>query len=52
PLTGQVLEYFASLNIHVMEVFGQSECTGPQTMNITEAWKIGSCGRPLLVIFN
>eukprot|EP00904_Undaria_pinnatifida_P003114 jgi/Undpi1/12803/HiC_scaffold_7.g02470.m1 len=42
-----VLEHFASLNIHVLEVFGQSECTGPQTVNTKEAWKMGTCGRPM-----
>lgn len=45
----QILEYFASLNIHIMELFGQSECTGPQTHNTPEAWKMGSCGRPMVV---
>lgn len=46
---GQILEYFGSLNIHIMELFGQSECTGPQTHNTPEAWKMGSCGRPMVV---
>ena len=45
----QTLEYFASLNIHIFEVFGQSECTGPMAVTTREAWKMGSCGRPMLV---
>lgn len=45
----QIVEYFASLNIHILELFGQSECTGPQTFNTAEAWKIGTCGRPMVV---
>lgn len=45
----QTLEYFASLNIHIFEVFGQSECTGPMAVSTREAWKMGSCGRPMLV---
>lgn len=32
-----------------MEVFGQSECTGPMAVSTKEAWKMGSCGRPMLV---
>lgn len=43
------MEYFASLNMHIYEVFGQSECTGPHTYNKADAWKIGSVGRPLEV---
>lgn len=45
----QIQEYFASLNIHIWEAFGQSECTGPHTLSTKDAWKIGSVGRPLQV---
>ena len=31
-----------------LQLFGQSECTGPHTVNVTGEWKIGTCGRPLL----
>ncbi|CAM9369790.1 unnamed protein product, partial [Hapterophycus canaliculatus] len=48
PIAKETLEYFASLNIHIMEVFGQSECTGPMAVSTREAWKMGSCGRPML----
>lgn len=41
----QVLNYFASLDIPVLELFGQSESTGPHTSNFSYAWKIGSIGR-------
>lgn len=47
PIAAETLEYFGSLDIHVMEVFGQSECTGPHTASRPGAWKIGSCGRPM-----
>jgi hypothetical protein len=40
-----VLNYFASLDIPVMELFGQSESTGPHTSNFTFAWKVGTIGR-------
>ena len=47
PIAMETLEYFGSLDIQVMEVFGQSECTGPHTANRPGAWKIGTCGRPM-----
>jgi long-chain-fatty-acid--CoA ligase ACSBG len=30
PIEVKILKYFTSINIPVMELFGQSECTGPQ----------------------
>lgn len=45
PISPTVLEYFASLDIQVHELFGQSESTGPHTSNFDYAWKIGSIGR-------
>ena len=47
PIAPETLNYFASLNIPVYEVFGQSECTGPHTVSFRHCWKIGTCGRPL-----
>jgi long-chain-fatty-acid--CoA ligase ACSBG len=47
PISRETLEYFASLDIPVLELFGQSECTGPHSSSKLAAWKIGSCGRPL-----
>jgi long-chain-fatty-acid--CoA ligase ACSBG len=47
PIAQETLEYFGSLDIQIMEVFGQSECTGPHTASRPGAWKIGSCGRPM-----
>ena len=40
--------FFGSLDIPVYEVFGQSECTGPQTFNMPGKWKIGTCGSALV----
>lgn len=48
PIEEKILRYFASINLPIYELFGQSECTGPHTMNGPNAWKIGSCGRPIL----
>jgi len=47
PIELKVLNYFASIDIPIYELFGQSECTGPHTVNTPTAWKIGTCGRPL-----
>jgi long-chain-fatty-acid--CoA ligase ACSBG len=48
PIAPETLWYFASLDIPVYEVFGQSECTGPHTVSGAKCWKIGYCGRPIL----
>jgi long-chain-fatty-acid--CoA ligase ACSBG len=48
PISAETLRYFASLDIPVFEVFGQSECTGPHTVCCPGQWKIGTCGRPML----
>lgn len=48
PIEVKILKYFASLNIPIMELFGQSECTGPHAINTYTAFKIGTVGRPLL----
>merc|ERR1712165_323659 len=47
PIEVKILKYFASINIPILELFGQSECSGPQTTNTATAWKIGTVGRPL-----
>ena len=44
PISEVILRYFASLYIPIYELFGQSECTGPATVNKPGMWKIGSCG--------
>lgn len=47
PIARETLDYFASLDIPVLELFGQTESTGPHCSCKLSAWKIGSCGRPL-----
>jgi long-chain-fatty-acid--CoA ligase ACSBG len=44
PLSMEVLDYFNSLNIPIREVYGMSECTGPQTFNTLTEWRTGTCG--------
>lgn len=48
PIAAETLLYFASLDIPVLELFGQSECTGPHTASKHGAWRIGYCGRPMM----
>ena len=47
PIEIKILEYFASIDIPILELFGQSECSGPHCTNSPSGWKIGSIGRPL-----
>lgn len=39
-----VIRYFSKLNIPLYELFGQSECTGPHSINSPGKWKIGTVG--------
>jgi long-chain-fatty-acid--CoA ligase ACSBG len=47
PIEKKILTYFASLDLPIMEIFGQSECTGPHTVNKYSAFKLGTVGRPM-----
>lgn len=47
PIEVKILQYFASIDIPILELFGQSECSGPHATNSPSAWKIGTVGRPL-----
>jgi long-chain acyl-CoA synthetase len=45
PISVELLEFFGSLDLRVQEVYGQSEDTGPSTMNQQDAIRFGSGGR-------
>ena len=51
PINAGVLNFFASVNMPVLELFGMSENTGPTTMSFLspnkQGWRIGSAGCPL-----
>ncbi len=47
-LARDVLEFFASIDVVIREVYGQSEVTGPTSVNTRDATKLGAVGRPLL----
>jgi len=47
PIAGSTLDFFGRLGIHVMELYGMSECTGPQTIACPGFFKVGTCGHSL-----
>ncbi len=44
PIAREVLEFFASLDIPVLEVYGQSEDTGPTSFNLPNRFRFGTVG--------
>lgn len=47
PIAREVLEFFASLDLIVLEVYGQSEDTGPTSFNLPDNYRFGSVGPAL-----
>jgi len=47
PVTRETLEFFLSLDIPVLELYGMSECTGPATVSLPAAYRTGWAGRAL-----
>lgn len=47
PISTDTLEFFASLDIHICELYGQSEIVGATTLNTPQATRFGSVGRVL-----
>ena len=48
PIGKDVLEFFASLDIIIREVYGQSEVTGPTSVSTEDATHLGLLGRPMI----
>lgn len=44
PIAKETLEYFLSLNMPIYEVYGMSECAGPQTVSLPGMHRLGSTG--------
>jgi long-chain acyl-CoA synthetase len=47
PIAAEVLEFFASLDVVVLEVYGQSEDSGPTSFNTPTRYRFGSVGPAL-----
>ncbi|KAG2777347.1 hypothetical protein Pcac1_g12100 [Phytophthora cactorum] len=47
PTSLEVMHFFASLNMPLYELFGQTESTGPLTFSMPNKWKLGTVGPPL-----
>jgi long-chain acyl-CoA synthetase len=47
PVAREILEFFASLDIVVHEVYGQSEDNGPTSFNTKGANRFGTVGKPI-----
>lgn len=45
PISKSTLEFFLSLGVPIMEVYGMSECTGPATISLPNKYKTGSVGK-------
>ena len=44
PISRDTLEFFLSLGIPILEVYGMSECTGPATYSPPDNYRTGKCG--------
>ena len=47
PIDPEVIRFFATFDLHIGELYGQSESCGPITYKMENYWKIGSCGIPM-----
>ena len=47
PIAVETLEFFLSLGIPIMEIYGMSECTGPATISLPGSYRTGRAGRAL-----
>lgn len=47
PISQEVLEFFAGLDIPIYEVYGQSEDCGPTSFNLPGRTRLGTVGKPL-----
>ncbi len=47
PISTEIVKFFASLDIPIREVYGQSEDTGPTSFNLPGKTKFGTVGPPI-----
>ncbi len=44
PIAKETLDFFQSLAMPIMEIYGMSECTGPTTMSVPARYRLGRAG--------
>jgi len=47
PFNNNTFEYFLSLDIRILEIYGMSECSGPHTVNTPSEQGVGSVGQSM-----
>lgn len=47
PISAELLKFFLTIGVPLYEIYGMSENTGPATLTLPGAVKLGSVGRPL-----
>ncbi len=47
PISIHTLEFFGSLDIPILEVYGMSECTGPATFSYPDRYRFGAAGQAI-----
>ena len=47
PISVETLEFFSSLGVPILEVYGMSECTGPATFSLPDRYHYGKVGRAI-----
>jgi long-subunit acyl-CoA synthetase (AMP-forming) len=47
PISKDTLEFFLSLGVPIMEVYGMSECTGPATVSVPGKYVTGKVGQKM-----
>ena len=45
PVQRSTVEFFMGLNIPLMDMYGSSENSGPQTISTLSNWRLGSVGQ-------
>ena len=48
PIHVKTIEFFMSVNIPLLELYGMSEDAGPHSFNTKSQWRVGSVGHPML----